>query len=170
MKKLIYTMLGLFLITSCVPAPPCECETSANGFVLPGQSVNMGSEATVEVFKKIDAAWMIRDYETMKAHIADEGNYRFEDGTVVTNGEDFVAKVEELYQKDLTDGVAWEWNTDYAFSVYPSKTEDDNWNEKGQWVNAQFTGSDGSVVIEWYQIDGDQLISWVQTKGQASKE
>ena len=170
MKKLIYTILGLFLITSCVPAPPCECETSANGFVLPGQSVNMGSEATVEVFKKIDAAWMIRDYETMKAHIADEGNYRFEDGTVVTNGEDFVAKVEELYQKDLADGVAWEWNTDYAFSVYPSKTEDDNWNEKGQWVNAQFTGSDGSVVIEWYQIDGDQLISWVQTKGQASKE
>tara|TARA_Y100000741_G_scaffold274460_1_gene214418 strand:- start:137 stop:649 length:513 start_codon:yes stop_codon:yes gene_type:complete len=170
MKKLIYTMLGLFLITSCVPAPPCECETSANGFVLSGQSVNMGSEATVDVFKKIDAAWMVRDYETMKAHIADEGNYRFEDGTVVTNGEDFVAKVEELYQKDLADGVAWEWNTDYAFSVYPSKTEDDNWNEKGQWVNAQFTGSDGSVVIEWYQIDGDQLISWVQTKGQASKE
>ena len=130
MKKLIYTILGLFLITSCETAPPCECETSANGFVLPGQSVNMGSEATVEVFKKIDAAWMIIDYETMKAHIADEGNYRFEDGTVVTNGEDFVAKVEELYQKDLADGVAWEWNTDYAFSVYPSKTEDDNWNEK----------------------------------------
>ena len=124
----------------------------------------------VDVFKKIDAAWMVRDYETMKAHIADEGNYRFEDGTVVTNGEDFVAKVEEQYQKDLADGVAWGWNTDYAFSVYPSKTEDKNWNEKGQWVNAQFTGSDGSVVIEWYQFDGDQLISWVQTKGQAAKE
>ena len=170
MKKLIYTMLGLFLITSCVPAPPCECETSANGFVLPGQSVNMGSEATVDVFKKIDAAWMVRDYETMKAHIADEGNYRFEDGTVVTNGEDFVAKVEEEYQKDLADGVNWEWNTDYAFSVYPSKTDDDNWNEKGEWVNAQFTGSDGSVVIEWYQFDGDQLISWVQTKSEATKE
>ena len=130
----------------------------------------MGSEATVDVFKKIDAAWMVRDYETMKAHIADEGNYRFEDGTVVTNGEDFVAKVEEQYQKDLADGVAWGWNTDYAFSVYPSKTEDENWNEKGQWVNAQFTGSDGSVVIEWYQFDGDQLIRWVQTKGQAAKE
>ena len=122
MKKLIYTMLGLILITSCA-APQCDCENSANGFVLPGQSVNMGSEATVDVFKKIDAAWMVRDYETMKAHIADEGNYRFEDGTVVTNGEDFVAKVEEQYQKDLADGVAWGWNTDYAFSVYPSKTE-----------------------------------------------
>ena len=102
--------------------------------------------------------------------IADEGNYKFEDGTVVTNGEDFVAKVEESYQNDLANGVAWEWSTDYAFSVYPSKTEDNNWNEKGEWVNAQFTGSDGSVVIEWYQIEGDQLISWVQTKGQAAKE
>ena len=169
MKKLIYTTLGLFLIISCA-APTCECENSANGFVLPGQSVNMGSEAAVDVFKKIDAAWMVRDYETMKAHIADDGNYRFEDGTVVTNGEDFVAKVEEQYQKDLSDGVAWQWNTDYAFSVYPSKTDDDNWNEKGQWVNAQFTGSDGSVVIEWYQIEGEQLISWVQTKGQAVNE
>ena len=29
----------------------------------------MGSEATVDVFKKIDAAWLVRDYETMKAHI-----------------------------------------------------------------------------------------------------
>ena len=47
---------------------------------------------------------------------------------------------------------------------------ENNWNEKGEWVNAQFTGSDGSVVIEWYQIEGDQLISWVQTKGQAAKE
>ena len=50
----------------------------------------MGSESTVDVFKKIDEAWLARDYlETMKAHIADEGNYRFFDGTVVTNGEDF---------------------------------------------------------------------------------
>ena len=79
MKKLINTMLGLFLFASCA-APPCECENSASGFVLPGQSVNMGSEATVDIFKKIDAAWMVRDYETMKAHIADEGNYRFGTG------------------------------------------------------------------------------------------
>ena len=170
MKKLIFMMVGLFLVTSCETTAPCECGNTSSGFVFPGQSVNMGSEATVDVFKKIDAAWLARDYETMKAHIADEGNYKFEDGTVVTNGEDFVAKVEESYQNDLANGVAWEWNTDYAFAVYPSKTEDNNWNEKGEWVNAQFTGSDGSVVIEWYQIEGDQLISWVQTKGQAAKE
>ena len=137
MKNFIYLIAGLFLITACQTAP-CECEAKGNGFVAPGQSVNMGSESTVDVFKKIDEAWLARDYETMKAHIADEGNYRFFDGTVVTNGEDFVAKVEQSYQEDLANGVPWEWNTDYAFAVYPSKTEDDNWNEKGEWVNAQF--------------------------------
>ena len=170
MKKLIFMMVGLFLITSCETTAPCECGDTSNGFVFPGQSVNIGSEATVDVFKKIDEAWLTRDYETMKAHIADEGNYRFYDGTVVTNGEEFVAKVEQSYQEDLDNGVAWEWNTDYAFAVYPSKTEDENWNEKGEWVNAQFTGSDGSIVIEWYQIEGDQLISWVQTKAETPKE
>ena len=122
------------------------------------------------MFKKIDAAWAARDYETMKAHIADDGNYRFYDGTVATNGEDFVAKVEQSYQEDLANGVAWEWTTDYAFAVYPSETGNDTWNEKGQWVNASFTGADGSVVVEWYQIDGDQLISWSQTKGETIKE
>mgnify|MGYP003301805099 FL=1 len=106
----------------------------------------------------------------MKAHIADEGNYRFYDGTVVTNGEDFVAKVEASYQEDLANGLAWEWNTDYAFAVQPTKTENEHWNEKGDWINAQFTGSDGSVVIEWYQFDGDQLISWVQTKAESVQE
>ena len=169
MKNFIYLIAGLFLITACQTAP-CECEAKGNGFVAPGQSVNMGSESTVDVFKKIDEAWLARDYETMKAHIADEGNYRFFDGTVVTNGEDFVAKVEQSYQEDLANGVPWEWNTDYAFAVYPSKTEDDNWNEKGEWVNAQFTGADGSTVIEWYQIEGDQLISLLQTKAETTKE
>ena len=51
-----------------------------------------------------------------------------------------------------------------------SETGNDTWNEKGQWVNASFTGSDGSVIVEWYQIDGDQLISWSQTKGETIKE
>ena len=100
MKKIIYLIAGLFIFSAC-QTTPCECKDSSNGFVLDGQSVTMGSEATVDVFKKIDAAWLIRDYETMKAHIADEGNYRFYDGTVVTNGEDFVAKVEASYQEDL---------------------------------------------------------------------
>ena len=169
MRKIIYLIAGLFIFSAC-QTTPCDCKDSSNGFVLDGQSVTMGSEATVDVFKKIDAAWLIRDYETMKAHIADEGNYRFYDGTVVTNGEDFVAKVEASYQEDLANGVAWEWNTDYAFAVQPTKTENEHWNEKGDWINAQFTGSDGSVVIEWYQFDGDQLISWVQTKAESVQE
>ena len=117
MKNIIYALFGILLITSCETNVPCECPNTSNGFVAPGQSVNIGSESTVDVFKKIDAAWLARDYETMKAHIADEGNYRFYDGTVVTNGEDFVAKVEQ-----------------------------------------------------WYQIEGDQLISWVQTKAETPIE
>ena len=161
--------MGLFLFTSCETTAPCEKET--NGFgPFEGQTVYLGSQETVDVFTAIDAAWAARDYETMKAHIADDGNYRFYDGTVVTNGEDFVAKVEESYQTDLANGVAWEWTTDYAFAVYPSETGNDTWNEKGQWVNASFTGSDGSAIVEWYQIDGDQLISWSQTKGETIKE
>ena len=171
MKNFIYILMGMFLFTSCETTAPCECGNTSNGFVDgTGQSVNIGSESTVDVFKKIDAAWAARDYETMKAHIADDGNYRFYDGTIATNGEEFVAKVEQSYQEDLANGVAWEWTTDYAFAVYPSETGNDTWNEKGQWVNASFTGSDGSVVVEWYQIDGDQLISWSQTKGETMKE
>ena len=167
----MYILLGLFLFTSCETTAPCECDNGSNGFIEgTEQSINIGSESTVDVFKKIDAAWATRDYETMKAHIADDGNYRFYDGTVVTNGEEFVAKVEQSYQEDLANEVAWEWTTDYAFAVFPSETGNDTWNEKGQWVNASFTGSDGSVVVEWYQIDGDQLISWSQTKGEAVKE
>ena len=83
MKNFMYILMGLFLFTSCETTAPCECENTSNGFIDgTGQSVNIGSESTVDVFKKIDAAWAARDYETMKAHIADDGNYRFYDGTV----------------------------------------------------------------------------------------
>ena len=58
MKKLIFMMVGLFLITSCETTAPCECGNTSSGFVFPGQSVNMGSEATVDIFKKIDL-WQI---------------------------------------------------------------------------------------------------------------
>tara|TARA_Y100001935_G_scaffold77565_1_gene64792 strand:+ start:189 stop:698 length:510 start_codon:yes stop_codon:yes gene_type:complete len=169
MKKIIYLIAGLFIFSAC-QTTPCDCKDNSNGFVLDGQSVTMGSEATVDLFKKIDAAWLARDYETMKSHISDGGNFRFYDGTVVTNAEDFVAKVEEFYQEDLTNGIAWEWNTDYAFAVQPTKTENEHWNEKGDWINAQFTGPDGKIIIEWYQFDGDQLISWTQTVSAPVKE
>ena len=44
--------------------------------------------------------------------------YRFENGTVVTTAQEFVDFVEQDYQKDLANGVEWEWNTDYAFAAF----------------------------------------------------
>ena len=44
-----------------------ECETASNGFIEgTGQSVTLGSEATVDVFKAIDKAWLERDYTALK--------------------------------------------------------------------------------------------------------
>ena len=46
MKNLMYTLLGLFLITSCETTAPCEKET--NGFgPFEGQTVYLGSQETV---------------------------------------------------------------------------------------------------------------------------
>ena len=50
MKNIIYALFGILLITSCETNVPCECPNTSNGFVAPGQSVNIGSESTVDVF------------------------------------------------------------------------------------------------------------------------
>ena len=62
----------------------------------------------------------------------------------------------------VNDGKYYQWiNTDFVIPIGL---------RKGDWINAQFTGSDGSVIIEWYQFDGDQLISWTQTVSAPVKE
>ena len=67
MKKiLLLSLIGLFI--SCGNQ---NCETPSNGFIDgTGQSVTLGSEATVDVFKSIDKAWVERDYETLKSLIS----------------------------------------------------------------------------------------------------
>ncbi len=46
--------MGLFLFTSCETTAPCECENGTNGFIEgTEQSINIGSESTVDVFKKV---------------------------------------------------------------------------------------------------------------------
>ena len=65
--------MGLFLFTSCETTAPCECENGSNGFIEgTEQSINIGSESTVDVFKKIDAACkkllvneIIEEYEVL---------------------------------------------------------------------------------------------------------
>ena len=130
----------------------------------------LGSQETVDVFNAIDAAWAARDYEAMKSLINDGGNFTFENGTVVTTAQEFVDFVEQDYQQTIADGGEWGWNTDYAFAAYVAGSDDpEAWNQAGEWVNAQFTSSNG-VYIEWYHIADGKLQNWNQTKAALPQE
>ena len=101
MKNIVYVFVVLLLI-GCEIQAPCECEKETNGFgPFVGQSIYMGSQETVEVFKAIDSAWVARDYEAMKSLINDGGNFTFENGTVVTTAQEFVDFVEQEYQDEI---------------------------------------------------------------------
>ena len=83
----------------------------------------------------------------------------------VPTGQDFVDKIEADYQESREKEVEWGWKIDYAFAAYPKGSNDPKaTNQEGQWVNAQFTGNDGTY-IEWYQIVEGKLKMWYQTKG-----
>jgi len=170
MKKLLYTIAGLFIITACQTAPS-ECEKESNGFgPFEGQSIFIGSQESVEVFNAIDSAWAVRDYETLKSLINDGGNFTFENGTKVSTGQEFVDFIEKEYQEIIADGGEWGWDTVYAFAAYPAGSDDpEAWNQAGQWVNAQFTSPNG-VYIEWYHIADGKLQNWYQTKAALPQE
>ena len=136
-KLLLLSLIGLFI--SCGNQ---NCETPSNGFIDgTGQSVTLGSEATVDVFKSIDKAWAERDYETLKSLISNEGNFTHDDNSVSTNADEFVAHIEAGYQESLQNGEEWGWVTNFAFSVKPTKSETGDYaNENGEWVCERFTG------------------------------
>ena len=164
MKKLLLLSL-ITLFISCANQDK-ECETPSNGFIEgTGQSVTLGSEATVDVFKAIDKAWAERDYESLKTLISDEGNYTHDDNSVSTNAEEFIAHIEAGYQDSLEKDEEWGWVTNFAFSVKPTKSEDGDYaNENGEWVCARFTGANGDVYEEWYQIVDGKLAMWSSAK------
>jgi hypothetical protein len=169
MKKLLYTIAGLFIITACQTAPS-ECEKATSGFITGSdQSVMLGSDETIEIFKSIDESWQSRDYETLKSLIADEATLRFEDGTFATNGDEFIAKVESDYQESLANDEEWAWVINYAFTAKPTATEEGAPNERGEWVSAQFTSPRDEVWIEWYQIENGKLINWISAKADPVK-
>ena len=170
MKNMISVFIAL-LFVACETQAPCQCEKETNGFgPFEGQSIYMGSQETVEVFKAIDSAWFARDYEAMKSLINDGGNFTFENGTVVNTAQEFVDFVEQEYQETIAEGKEWGWNTDYAFAAYPAGSDDpEAWNQAGEWVNAQFTGPNG-VYIEWYHIADGKLQNWYQTKAALPQE
>ncbi len=159
---LLFSLIGLFI--SCADNNHV-CDVPTNGFIDGSdQTIMMGSQETVEVFKKIDAAWAARDYETLKAHIGN-GTFYHDDGIVSNNGDSFVAKIERSYQSSLEKEEEWGWTTNFAFSVKPSASDDPKQtNTNGEWVNARFTGADGAVYEEWYQIDDNKLIWWSSAK------
>ena len=166
---LLFSLIGLFI--SCADNNHV-CEVQTNGFIDgTGQTVMMGSEASIDVFKKIDAAWAERDYETLKAHIA-TGEFIHDDGTISTNGDEFATKIESSYQESLAKGEEWGWTTNFAFSVKPSASDDPAYvfpNTQGEWVNARFTEANGTVYEEWYQIADSKLISWSSAKRELPK-
>ena len=52
-----------------------------------------------------------------------------------------------------------------SFAVKPTSSIDPKpSNEYGEWVNAQFTGSDGNMYIDWYQIYKGKLINTYSAK------
>ena len=163
MRKLLLT-IPLLLTMGC--AQKEKAPKTSNGFgPYEGQTVYLGDNATVEVFKAIDTAWADRDYTTMKTMIQDGGMFVFEDGYTASTAQEFVDKIEAEYQESLEKGEEWGWKTDYAFAAYPKGSDDPKaTNQEGQWVNAQFTGNDGTY-IEWYQIVDGKLKMWYQTKG-----
>ena len=163
MRKLLLA-IPVLLTIGC--AQKEKAPKTSNGFgPYEGQTVYLGDNATVEVFKAIDAAWADRDYTTMKTLIQDGGMFVFEDGYKASTAQEFVDKIEAEYQESLEKEEEWGWRTDYAFAAYPKGSDDPKaTNQEGQWVNAQFTGNDGTY-IEWYQIVDGKLKMWYQTKG-----
>ena len=139
MKKIILLFSLFGLIISCADTKPCDEPT--NGFITgTSQTVMLGSEATVEVFKTIDKAWLERDYYTLKAHLSDEGIYRHADGSISNNGDEFIASIEKDYQDTIDKGEKWGWTTNFAFAAKPSASEDPaNTNTNGEWICARFT-------------------------------
>ena len=117
MKKIIL-IFSAFSILSCDSSGEKLAKT--NGFgPFEGQSVYLGNQSTVDVFMKMDAAWASRDYETLKGMITDGGRYNFEDGTSVSNSQDFVDKIESEYQSSIANQENWGWRTVYAFFFHP---------------------------------------------------
>ena len=97
MKKIIL-LISAFSILSCTSSS--EKLPDTNGFgPFEGQSVFLGDQSTVEVFMKIDSAWAVRDYETLKGIITDGGRYNFEDGTSIST--EVVDKIESEYQSSV---------------------------------------------------------------------
>ena len=128
MKNLIYLFIGSLMLYSCVSGNSVTVESApekSNGFVMgTGQTIMLGSDASVEVVKQIDNAWKSRDYETLKSLVADDAKLYHDDGRVSTGGDEFVAAIESDYTEMVAEGKEWDWVMNFAFAVKVSESDD----------------------------------------------
>ena len=166
MKNFIYILSGLFLLTSCMSNVDDNSTEKSNGFVMDtGQTIMLGSDASVEVVKTIDNAWRSRDYETLKSLVADDAKLFHDDGRVSTGGDEFVAAIESDYNEMVAEGKEWDWVMNFAFAVKVSESEnEDLGNDDGEWVSARFTTANDEVFEEWYYIIDGKLSWWGSAK------
>ena len=169
MKNLLYLFIGSFMLCSCVSGNPDTIDSvpeKSNGFVMgTGQTIMLGSDASVEVVKNIDNAWRSRDYETLKSLVADDAKLFHDDGRVSTGGEEFIAAIESDYTEMVAEGKEWDWVMNFAFAVKVSKSDDpEEFNDDGEWVSARFTTASDEIYEEWYYIVDGKLSWWGSAK------
>ena len=157
MKKLLLLLSVLALFISCANQNQ-KYETISNGFTsTEGEQVTMGSQESVDIFLKIDKAWMERDYDAIKSLVSEDAQFVNADGESFIGGQAFADYIEKDYQETVVqNGQDWGWTINYAFAVKPTNAD------RGEYVNARFTGN--YIAEEWYQIKDGKLVSWHQTR------
>jgi len=162
MKK-IFLLIGLLLTIGCFNLNQQSDDIiKSNGFIMDTeQKIMLASEDAVNLFKAIDKAWLDRDYNKIKSLVAKDATLRFANGEKGEGPDDLINLIEKEYQENLENGVEWGWNTEYAFAVKNSPTDDPKPGDIGEWVLAEFT-NEKLNIIEWYQFNDGKLINWYQ--------
>ena len=157
MKKLLLLFIVSASLIACTNQKQ-EGETISNGFTdTKGEQVTIGSQASVDIFLKIDKAWKERDYDAIKSLVSKDAEFVNEKGEVFVGPQAFADYIEKDYQETLAKKQEWAWTINYAFAVKPTNSK------RGEYVNTQITGPSG-VFEEWYQIADGKLVSWTQAK------
>lgn len=157
MKKVLICFLVSASLIACTNQKQ-ESVIVSNGFTeIKGEQVTMGSQESVDIFLKIDKAWKERDYDAIKSLVSKDAEFVNEKGEVFVGPQALADNIEKNYQESLVNGQEWGWTINYAFCTKPTNAD------RGEYVNARFTGSSG-VFEEWFQIADGKLISWTQAK------
>ena len=64
----------------------------------------------------------------------------------------------------VAEGKEWDWVMNFAFAVKVSESENEEWNDDGEWVSARFTTASDEIYEEWYYIVDGKLSWWGSAK------